>query len=732
MSPAAVADVPHPARPRRLALALGLALILAGLGLYGFRLTLGTNLGDEAYYANLIIGRLRQPPGDTGDLSAHQFSALLIEPAIRLYARFVPDYTGVILYLRCVYAALALLTAFCAWHLLRALLPPRTACVVALIPVAFIPFGLPAPSYNTIAMLGTVAALCLCAAGLLRYWEQPAGGSRAGRQMAPLAGALMALAVIAYPTAVLSAVVFLVLACLLAPNWKCTRPLRAVGGFGAAFLVIGLGTVVVLLGHDKVQTILDYDRDAGVHLRWQATLQMGWDQFTRRPLLPLYCLLGIAVVFAGRRFQWPWLTAACAVALSALGVAVMRMPIPAYFVRGHDLVFFIVVAALPILSDLLDRQSLTPGRRVLLLLYCTGAVGGLITTWTASNALYNFPIGGLLAVLAAVAYLSLSPVAPPAPALIGRSAFPAACVAALAWCSFFTVYGAGARNLSALKVVVTSGPFAGLRTTRDQAALIEEITRQLAACEGRCRTVLVLSPDAGLYLLTTLKPQTPHSFFLPADDPGRGLWARLRAMTADPARSPDLIVDFRYQVVLSIDPFQSVLDANYRPLSPGRAQLYVRRDIPTPPVQCPYALNFDHAPPGAGWGASEVWPDGHAHFVWMMAREATLRLPRPACDGPLRLRLHAVAAMSEDILDSLELTVNGRRVALSSATVPDGRTYDATLAPELLSSSSDSIDLRLSVSRTIVPPGDVRTLAIAFQSLALTEEPRSPETAPAR
>src|SRR5690348_7719172 len=111
MSLAAAAALPPPAAParpgRRVAAALAVALVLAGMGLYGFRLTLGTNLGDEAYYANLVVGRLRLPQGDTGDHSAHQFSALLMEPAVRLYARFVPDFTGVILYLRCVYAVLA-------------------------------------------------------------------------------------------------------------------------------------------------------------------------------------------------------------------------------------------------------------------------------------------------------------------------------------------------------------------------------------------------------------------------------------------------------------------------------------------------------------------------------------------------------------------------------------------------------------------------------------------------
>jgi hypothetical protein len=237
--------------------------------------------------------------------------------------------------------------------------------------------------------------------------------------------------------------------------------------------------------------------------------------------------------------------------------------------------------------------------------------------------------------------------------------------------------------------------------------------------------VLVVSPYPGLYLLTALKPRTPHSYFDPGTDPDARLWAHVRALADSPANLPDVIVDYREQLLLSVEPVRPLLDRYYRPLAPGRAQLYLRRDIPAPPVPCPCTLTFDHAPPGAGWGPVFPGTNGWPPFAWMADREATLRLPRPDCPGPLRLRIEAAFGVADDVLDSLALRVNGRDVPLTAAALPPaGRAYEAVLSQDVLSASQDHLDLQLSVNRTAVLPGCDRPLAIGFRNLVLSDGER--------
>lgn len=67
-----------------------LAFAVVMLPLYMWRLTYGVDVSDEGYYAVLPVSWLRSTPADTGDLSPHQFSAVLYYPLVWLYASPTP------------------------------------------------------------------------------------------------------------------------------------------------------------------------------------------------------------------------------------------------------------------------------------------------------------------------------------------------------------------------------------------------------------------------------------------------------------------------------------------------------------------------------------------------------------------------------------------------------------------------------------------------------------------
>jgi hypothetical protein len=666
---------------------------------------------------------MRIPEGDTGDNSAHQSFGLLLQPAVRLYAIFTPDFAGVMLYLRCLYGAMSLVTAFVAWTLFRRLLPAGAAFAVALLPVAFIPFGLPAPSYNTVAMLCAISSLCLYAGHLVRLWatregEESVSRSWPGSPVVPVAGAICALGVVAYPTTLLPAVAFFPIAAFLAPSWKAARPLLSLLFFGVVFLSLGAALVLGVFGYQKIAEILAFDRALSIHPGWRHQARLAWNQFSQHPAFPVYCVLGAAVVLVGRVFSRPGVRVAGVAVLLALVAGVLRLPGPSFCIASHDLVFFLAVIGLPLLLDLRLRSALSPARRVLLILYGTGMVGGLVTALPAHHAMFNFPVGGSLAALAVVGYLMLDPL-PGHAGEVGRLALPLGSVGALAACSFLTVYG-HCGKLSELDSVVPSGPFAGLRTTPSRVTQLEQSREQLQVWEGRCRTVLVASPFTGLYLLTSLKPLTPCSYFQSFRPPA---WRWLEARADEPTDLPELIVEMPEPGVVPHPLRANVLAAHYRAVdSPGPTRMFLRRDLPIPvlPLPCPYIHRFDCTSSGTGWSVPEQAAGGAYAFTWMAAREATIRLPKPAARGGVRLRIDVPFGIEPDILDSLKLRVNGRPVPLTVTPAPT-RVYEAILTPAVLDDSPEGMLLKFSVDRTVVPPGGDRTLAVGFRALEFSE-----------
>jgi hypothetical protein len=510
---------------------------------------------------------------------------MLYSPFLRAYSWFAPEFTGVILFLRVLYAAMAILTAFAIRPLLRRLLSPVPATILALVPIVFIPFGLPAPSYNSIGMLGMLSALCLFADHLADVWATP--DETPDRRRVPTAAALFALTAVAYPTSLGVAVAFFGLAVLLAPSWKACRPLLPLLAYGAVFLTLGAAIVLAVFGLPKLQAMMAFEREARPYVSGTHPLEVGWKYFTSQPAFPAFCALGFAVTMLAVLMPRPWTRAAHAAVLIGLFVGVMRLRTPCFHNPGHDIIFLLAVSALPILLDLRHGTALAPWKRVLLALYGTGLVGGVMTSWTASHSLYNFPIGGLLAVIAALTYLAACE------ERWWHAALPAGAAVTLAVCSTITVYGHGVGRLAELKYRVRSGPFAGLRTTWPQYEAIVRASEQLARCEGRCRSVLVITPYAGLYLMTPLKPCTPFSFFHASTE---AVWRRAEAMAAGPDGLPDLIVDWPALRPKPLRPEQvRFLESRYRKEDEeGPLHLYVRKDL-TPPAPHFEAKRGEHS-----------------------------------------------------------------------------------------------------------------------------------------
>src|ERR1700722_20191098 len=127
-----------------LKLILGGAIIFAVLACLSYRITIGVDLSDEAYYATYIDGWLKLGLKNGQNLNLHQTSEFLLFPFAYAYKSLHGDEQGLILFLRCIYLGLALAAGLCLYRLIAMLRGNLVAGLASIYMLFFVPFSLPA------------------------------------------------------------------------------------------------------------------------------------------------------------------------------------------------------------------------------------------------------------------------------------------------------------------------------------------------------------------------------------------------------------------------------------------------------------------------------------------------------------------------------------------------------------------------------------------------------------
>lgn len=172
---------------------IGLVLFASVGLLMAARLPIGLDLSDEAYYAIFLDDWLKGGIALSTLLTLHQTAALLLYPLARIHMAIAGSSDGLLLVLRAAFllgevAAAALWICF-----LRRLGAGLGAWCVGAAIVAFVPFGLPAPSYNSIGQQTLLIATAALGLATLRE-------NRRERTVAVAASAVAsAMCSVAYP-----------------------------------------------------------------------------------------------------------------------------------------------------------------------------------------------------------------------------------------------------------------------------------------------------------------------------------------------------------------------------------------------------------------------------------------------------------------------------------------------------------------------------------------------------
>ena len=330
----------------------------------GFRITQAVDLSDESYYAVFLVTWLKQGIWASPFLSLHQTAALVVYPAAVLFFQFAGSTDGLILFLRALYVLGALVAASGAVLFLQRSVRGWTPWLAAGLVLAFIPYGIPAPSYNTLGVQATIIALAGCGYAILnRQLPIPAC-----IMLLLVSAAAWAVATLAYPSLLLAvgALFLFLFFVVLAPRWM----LLTYSGLVIGFQATAWFSMIWILTWSRIHDTIVYQGAMAGSFDIFRKLSLIFDIYLRGGVFTLAAAIAIAVgIF--RNFLSP---AMFAVLMAGLFGAVLLFP-PALFVHSHDAVVLAALTGLGLLTGLGRSKDIVT--RVVATVYAVSLVADL-------------------------------------------------------------------------------------------------------------------------------------------------------------------------------------------------------------------------------------------------------------------------------------------------------------------------------------------------------------------
>lgn len=504
-----------------------------------WRLPMGIDLSDEAYYAIFVDDWLKGGIRTSTLTTVHQTALLPAFAILRIRAELFGNSDGLVLSLRWIYLIFSIVSAVAWLSLFIRLSNSFYAWLCAAFALAFIPFGLPSVSYNTLGIQGLTIALSGLGHTLLD--RRPLGLG------ANISAAGWAIATTAYPSLFLP----------LGVCWVLVSSMYGVrfgvryGAVVLAFQLIGWPLVAVALAPDHLLRSVNYLAAINDVGGWERKLDYSLQLLRGSPTFVGVCL-GAIVVGLLRTVLGPALTG---LLIAALVAWLFSAPY-VLFCRSHDVVTVVALTGIGLVFGLRNRA---PDRhRVIALLWLVSFAAGLTTMASAYNSVLNFPVGAAAAAAISLIGLASAPASLwPAKTVgrriatklnirsrwlvfAGRSTALIVSMVGVLVTSLFHYYG-DYPNVSPSRTLVSSGAYAGLRGQPEQVETIRWMQDTVSPLIGTDMRIAFVGRIYGLILATPARPSMLAVFPLSDTMNPRGL-ALSQAFFEEPAHRPSIVV----------------------------------------------------------------------------------------------------------------------------------------------------------------------------------------------
>jgi hypothetical protein len=460
-------------------------VILLGLII---RLGIGVCVYDEGFYIEVARSIIAWQRPFLVSVSIAQTSSGMLIPFIQLWYLAGLGDQGLVLWMRVLYLITNCGCAFALFSYARRRLDSARAILVSMLGLVWIPFGIPAPSYYTLA-----ANSFLC--GLICYCLSKGEHDRVW--LPRLADALFAIGCLAFPPLALPCLAFLVARVLLAPD-KTTRNKRLTSivclasiGFGSLlFLALFCGTGHLMNSVMVARSLAGFYKSDMIQI-------MHW-VFGEKYYPLLLSITFLAAVGATFKSNIRSGFLSMVVFMIAL-VTTAFLNVGLMSANSHLEVLLLFIFFTPIA---LRDPNFTEESRVV---FWTSALAALTFTFSSGSGPVTFCLGAYPGVCVAMIELLANQERTRSQMLLtAGTALCAVTVTVLFVCAVTTIYGDKDLDWSHT-VRVQSGPFCWLRTTPSKRYLITKLKEDLDSYGKPYKTIYVIGPP-GWYLCSALKP----------------------------------------------------------------------------------------------------------------------------------------------------------------------------------------------------------------------------------
>lgn len=428
--------------------------------------------------------------------------------------------------------------------------------------IAFVPYGLPAPSYNTIGEQAAIIALSSFGCAVLASAE-----GRPFSAWLMISAIAWGVATVAYPPLVVA--LGLLLASLPTIVRPPVREQLAYVGLVVGFQIAVWGCVIGVLTWTRIMESIAYQPSLSPMLNVGQKLLLVAVTLTQNAIFVPMIVVAIIVGLI-RSWLHP---AVFAVALSALLVGPLFVA-PTFFARSHDAIFIAALSGLGMLTWL--RRDAPFMHRVLGTLFAVSLAAGVVAAATSTYA-FSFPVGGALAgIVAALSGYFY-------PRQRGWWTLPAAALlGVILWGSASLYYGERPDEAIEPHERITYGPYAGLTASSSTARLLSTARIMLDEWTGADDTIAVVGRLSGLYLLSKARPRVLMPFPMTDLAQPTALIAN-KTFYSTPANWPTIIISYRDRYFEPINPLGPNFGAGYKEVDQrrtpiGTLSIFHRRD----------------------------------------------------------------------------------------------------------------------------------------------------------